>query len=508
VSGDDLWALYLNGVLIAGGDDASVAQIANAPLLPGRNVLAARVVNRSGPEGLLVDLPTAGGRVISNGEWKVSSSVPVDFMDPSFNDRGWTLATSYGRLHDLSWRPHIDGFPADSTAEWIAGPDVRATTPLAFRLSFTSGDLVDRAEPTANGFASLPGRGLATTTGGGRPPSATVTTATTAANLLALVSDDVPRIIHVPEGVLDFHTAPRLVAACLVPCGPGDPGRSIVQVPVAGRICTELDPAATITTVTRDEGRFSIGSNKTIVGDGAGATLSGANIGFRGSSNIILRNLIFQDVNPTLLEASDALTIENAHHIWIDHCTFKRFSDDAIDVILPSQSSGGTDEVSSYLTFSWNHFDGGNPANCSGRHPGLSNLKGALITAHHNWYEQSLNVAPTLRGALLRFHGFNNAFSHVQGVAVNLAGGGQALMESNWFDDVGTPFSKDGASLLSAPGPGDPFRGNVSTRPTQALEPSADAVFSDLAAFYPYTLDPPSSVSSVPGMAGAGVQVR
>lgn len=72
-----------------------------------------------------------------------------------------------------------------------------------------------------------------------------------------------------------------------------------------------------------------------------------------GVQNVILLNLTFDDNFKPLhvdCEDSDAITITNSSHIWVHHCTFKRWADGAIDIV-------GDQGMSTDVTVSWSTFD-------------------------------------------------------------------------------------------------------------------------------------------------------
>ncbi|UXH76425.1 right-handed parallel beta-helix repeat-containing protein [Roseateles amylovorans] len=68
-----------------------------------------------------------------------------------------------------------------------------------------------------------------------------------------------------------------------------------------------------------------VGSNKTIVGVGKNAGIKGKGFYLRdGVSNIIIRNLSLTDINDGVIWGGDAITIDGASDVWIDHNYFAR----------------------------------------------------------------------------------------------------------------------------------------------------------------------------------------
>lgn len=70
---------------------------------------------------------------------------------------------------------------------------------------------------------------------------------------------------------------------------------------------------------------------------------------FSNDRNIIIRNILLEDINPALVEAGDAISVDDSSHIWIDHMAFNKISDGYIDI-------GNSQNV----TLSWNRFYGYN----------------------------------------------------------------------------------------------------------------------------------------------------
>jgi pectate lyase len=181
--------------------------------------------------------------------------------------------------------------------------------------------------------------------------------------------------------------------------------------------------------MVRDETVINVASNKTLLGQGAEASIAGATLYIRQQSNIIIQNLAFSDVNPKLLEAGDAVTIDESHHVWVDHCSFSRISDGFVDAINGSQS----------ITLSWNRFEGADADACAGQHNYASTLEGASVTYHHNFFDHTLGCSPKL-GSGSRVHLFNNYWLSILYYSIQVASESQAIIEANEFDDAKSPY--------------------------------------------------------------------
>jgi pectin lyase len=105
-----------------------------------------------------------------------------------------------------------------------------------------------------------------------------------------------------------------------------------------------------------------VGSNKTLIGIGANAGIQGKGLTITGGvSNVIVRNLSITDINDGVVWAGDAITIDNASKIWIDHNHIARIGRQML------VTGWGT---AANVTVSNNFFDGSTEYGhyCDGRH--------------------------------------------------------------------------------------------------------------------------------------------
>lgn len=75
-----------------------------------------------------------------------------------------------------------------------------------------------------------------------------------------------------------------------------------------------LDADLTGKGLNRVKDYLEVGSNTTLIGGGAGATLHGIGLNINGKENIIIRNLTIHHADP------DGIAGRNTHHVWVDHC--------------------------------------------------------------------------------------------------------------------------------------------------------------------------------------------
>lgn len=227
--------------------------------------------------------------------------------------------------------------------------------------------------------------------------------------------------------------------------------------------------------------------NKTIVGLGSNATITGGGFDFYRSSNVIVRNLTFVDAE------DDAINVgQQSHHIWIDHNTFVRPVDGSIDIVR------GAD----YVTVSWNHFAGTDKSMLIGHSDGASGTDvGHLkVTIHHNWFDGSRQRHPRVRFGE-PVHVYNNFFdgNELYGVASTMNAG--VVVEANAFAGVPYPCFSTGGYADSGPGR-LVQRANVFTSSGTC---QAGGTVAEPSGYYSYTLDPAASVPAlVQAGAGAG----
>lgn len=257
------------------------------------------------------------------------------------------------------------------------------------------------------GWASVEGRGLATTTGGGDNTPVIVTTL---AELQDAVEGDEARVVLV-RGALE----------------PGD---------------------------------IEVGSNKTIVGT-CGAEIHG-HLELSEVQNVIVRNLTIVGygegdcaLDPGFDDAEgcssgvDAISVQrNTHHVWFDHCAVRDGTDGNLDI------TNGADLV----TISWTKFsytprtdDVGSDSTGAAGHR-FSNLVGGTdepddfddaaslnVTWHHNWWADNV-VERQPRVRFGQNHLFNNYWdSATTNYCVRAGIQARILLEGNVFEGVDDP---------------------------------------------------------------------
>lgn len=234
------------------------------------------------------------------------------------------------------------------------------------------------------GFATYADMGLRGTTGGA---SGEVVRVTTRDDLQRLAGDDVPRMIIIDADIT----------------GKGNIGEGAAGV----------------------KDVISVGSNKTIVGGGSGATLRKVGLDVNGKHNIILRNLRVTACNP------DALAFRNAHHVWVDHCDLSASADGLLDYTLGS----------SYLSVSWTKFsDHDKVSICNSGTQHFEDRGRERATYHHCWFDHTTQRNPRFGYGL--GHVFNNYYTDNSSYCVGYHTGAKVVVENSLFSNTHSPLNQ------------------------------------------------------------------
>jgi pectate lyase len=248
-------------------------------------------------------------------------------------------------------------------------------------------------------------------------------------------------------------------------------------------------------------GQVAVSSDKTIVGVGDGAGLSGGGLKLSGVQNVIIRNLTFAKAAGT-----DAIAItRGSHHVWIDHCEFWSDRDHGKD-----HYDGATDITrgADYVTISWSRFRDHAKAILVGSSDAATSDRGRLrVTFHHNHFIHLGSRVPSVRFGLV--HVFNNLYESLGG-AVNTRMGAEVLVEANVFDGVKAPiFSADSEQPGAAVERNNVFRrsGAVSARRGTFVAPPYDCPI-DAADRVPELIRRHAGVGKLPPPASTGGRTK
>jgi pectate lyase len=227
-----------------------------------------------------------------------------------------------------------------------------------------------------------------------------------------------------------------------------------------------------------------VASDKTIIG--AGSTAEIVMGGFFldiGVHNVIIRNLTFRDSYVQGQDDAggddggdrDGVQMDTAHHVWIDHCRFRRLGDGLID----------SRKDTTFETVSWNILEDHNKTFGIGWTENVT----AQITIHHNWIRNTTQRNPSADN-ILRAHLFNNVLENVTSYGNYSRGGTNMVLQNSVFVNVKDPHYYDTGTLVAT--------GNVYRGTTGQMEASGTTFsFFDPSTYYPYTLDPTSSLEAL-----------
>ncbi|MGX1312992.1 pectate lyase [Streptomyces calvus] len=229
---------------------------------------------------------------------------------------------------------------------------------------------------------------------------------------------------------------------------------------------------------------IEVASDKTIVGAGTSGHIVGG--GFflgRGVHNVIIRNLTIRDAYQGVWNDKehdfDAVQMDGAHHVWIDHNDLRNMADGLIDVRKDS----------TYVTVSWNRLSRNNKTFGIGWTENVT----TDITIHHNWFRETEQRNPSTDNAA-HAHLYNNYLEDVAGTDITSSygnyarGGTRMVLENSYFRGVNNPVIKDPTASVVQ-------RGNVFAG-TSGRNESGGTAF-DPTSYYAYTLDAAADVPAL-----------
>lgn len=247
--------------------------------------------------------------------------------------------------------------------------------------------------------------------------------------------------------------------------------------------------AATITMDPKGK-EIKVASDKTIVGSGTSGQIVGG--GFflgQGVHNVILRNLTIRDSYAGTWNDKehdfDAIQMDGAHHVWIDHNDLRHMADGLID----------SRKDTTNLTVSWNKLSNNNKTFGIGWTENTT----ADITIHHNWIRETEQRNPSTDN-VAHAHLYNNYLQDIAGTDITSSYGNYSrgktkmLLENSYFEGINNPVTKDSSASVVQ-------RGNVFVG-TSGRNESGGTAF-DPKSFYAYELDEGAEVpAKVRGGAG------
>jgi len=193
-------------------------------------------------------------------------------------------------------------------------------------------------------------------------------------------------------------------------------------------------------------GQVRVAPNKTIVGAQPGDGLLGGGIFIDDVDNVIVQNLTIAKAKTT-----DAITVQNSRHVWIDHCDLSSDRDN------PADYDGLVDitHQSDFVTLSWNLFHD-HKATCLVGHAETNAAEDTghlTVTFHHNAFTRVDEGSPRARFG--NVHVFNDLYEDVGRYAIASQMNAIALIENNVFSRAPVDWmthyldSEDGFAIAS-----------------------------------------------------------
>jgi pectate lyase len=245
-------------------------------------------------------------------------------------------------------------------------------------------------------------------------------------------------------------------------------------------------------------GTVEISADKTIRGVGANSGISGTTLNIE---DMHPANVIIQNMNIRGVPGSDAIQIETATHIWIDHNTMSSTIEDD-----PDFYDGMLDitHAADYITVSWNVVRNHWKTSLVGHSDGnASEDRGHLrVTYHHNWFDRTFERSPRVRfGETV--HVFNNYYSNVNNNSASYAIA--SLMDAGLLVE-GNVFESVQQACWSASGYAESDPGRLVARNNSLTNSGPCEINGTVASIpYSYTADNVGTVkASVTAGAGAG----
>ncbi|CRK17455.1 hypothetical protein BN1708_012061, partial [Verticillium longisporum] len=292
-------------------------------------------------------------------------------------------------------------------------------------LNFLLGAMVMATAATAQTVVGK-AYGFATgVTGGG---SAKAVTPTSASELAKLLADDVPRTIVINK-TWDFTGSKATGSGC---------DRKSCSAKNGGQLYLGNVAVSSIKYDKAGLEPLIVGSNKSIIGSGAGV-LNGKGLQIKkNAKNVIIQGFEIRNVNPGIVWGGDAIDLKGGNDgVWIDH----------MKISLVGRMFIVTHYDGSRVTVSNSEFDGQTTtsASCNGDHYWTMMFygKGDRVTLDRNYYHDVSGRAPKLGqdGTTGTFQATNNYFKNMQGHAFDIYSGATALIEGNVFETVKNPFT-------------------------------------------------------------------
>jgi pectate lyase len=174
--------------------------------------------------------------------------------------------------------------------------------------------------------------------------------------------------------------------------------------------------------------KIGIKSNKTLLGIGDGAHLEGIELAISDASNVIVKNItISKVIAEGSGEANDAVQINRASNVWVDHCEFysdREHGKDYYDGLLDIKNEA------SFITISWSKFHDHYKTILISSNDQSPQDSVTRVTFHHNYFYNCGSRLPSIRFGTA--HIFNNYYKNCDS-GINSRMGACVRVEKNYF---------------------------------------------------------------------------
>ncbi|KKA27238.1 hypothetical protein TD95_005207 [Thielaviopsis punctulata] len=302
---------------------------------------------------------------------------------------------------------------------------------LVFALARVAAAVTGAAEGFAKGV-----------TGGGS--AATVYPSTTQ-ELVSYLGDSQPRNIVLTK-TFDFTYTEGTVSGS--GCAPWGTASACQLAINQNNWCDNYEASAPKVSVTYNKAGvlgITVGSNKSLIGQGSAGIIKGKGLRLVGSKNVIIQNVFITDINPKYVWGGDAITLDGSDMVWIDHVKTS---------LIGRQHLVFGNSASNRVTVSNCEIDGQTPysATCNGYHYWGMYFTGSndMITFKNNYVHHTSGRSPKVAGNTL-LHFVNNYISDNSGHAFENEVGAYTLVEGNIFADVKAAITTNTGQMFSSP---------------------------------------------------------
>ncbi len=183
-------------------------------------------------------------------------------------------------------------------------------------------------------------------------------------------------------------------------------------------------------TINLTAGMHSLQSNKTIIGVGTTARITGGGLYFRGKTNVIIKNITCTGVS------EDCIGLDGSTNVLIANNDFSDAGDGLLDIYRGSND----------VTVCWNRFGNHDLTSLVGHDDAHVSDRGKLrVTYHHNWFDGVDQRMPRVRYG--EVHVFNNYYKgndslYALGVGVEA----KIYSENNYFENIPATYYLDAVS--------------------------------------------------------------